>query len=79
MIEFGKVKELQQCNSIGPSGNQCSMAQGHAGPHKIGDVYHPSERWHTPCPDGKCEMMGNRDQWGNRWLECWKCGRKEDL
>lgn len=56
------------------------MAKGHAGPHIVGDPYRPTERWVTPCQDGKCEYHENSNRLQKTvWLECIHCGHQKPL
>lgn len=53
------------------------MAEGHAGPHKVGGPYHTVEEFVTKCPDGHCNYHHNSNRLRRtEWLECIHCGHK---
>jgi len=69
---------MKPCPSTNPdTGSPCTMAEGHAGPHVIGNPYHPRERWVTQCVATPCDYHGNRDITGNQWDECIRCGDRK--
>jgi hypothetical protein len=72
-----KYVNIDRCSSINPTtNNQCTMSTNHFGPHKIGDVYSPTERWVTKCSN-ECDFHHNSDGRGNEWEECINCGDKK--
>lgn len=53
------MSELPRCGSRNRGTNhQCCMAEGHAGAHNVGGSYpkDQTERWVTPCLEGKCDF-----------------------
>ena len=69
------VGNLPRCVSVNPkTKSRCSMAQGHAGPHVVGNPYHPVERWVTKCTDEPCVYHEHfaGDKAGTE--ECIHCG-----
>lgn len=69
-----------QCASASPdSERRCTMAVGHLGPHKIGNVFSPVECWVTPCSPCKDYHPNSSAQLGLTWKECPTCGDKKDF
>ena len=68
-----------RCQSTSPiTGEQCVMNENHFGPHCIGDLYNPVERWVTKCENNKCDYHHNSNE-SQKWLECIHCGDKKDI
>jgi hypothetical protein len=65
---------MEPCASTNPkNGNKCEMARGHFGHHLVGNVYHPSETWVTPCSVECC--FHDHDEGP---AECIYCGKMEE-
>jgi len=70
---------MKQCEGISYLGSQCTMADGHFGPHVVGSPYNPIERW----PQENCRghefhlnSYGERGLARVEWDECIHCGER---
>lgn len=72
-------KPAPRCATPSPrTGNICTMAKGHFGPHKVGGPYNTTEIFIIKCTT-KCNMHINGDRDGIEWHECIYCGNKIPL
>lgn len=74
-------RKANECRCVSPlTGQLCTMARGHAGPHQVGGPYHTIESFVTQCPEDQCEYHSNQAGMSIvRWQECIQCGHRKPL
>lgn len=66
--------KLMQCPKFNPkTRGRCTMAMGHAGPHKVGGPYKTTEEFIIKCYPA-CDYSLS-----NNYNVCWKCGHEREV